>query len=249
MSRFARSSALRKAAAGTVAVGGAAYIGSSYLSSPLSLQSRDVNHPSNKRPAVLWQPPSRKEMLAALKESRLVKSEEEARSKAPETAGPPGEYDLLIIGGGATGTGVALDAASRGLKVALVERGDFSSGTSSKSTKLVHGGVRYLQKAVFELDYEQVRFIALASHRCHQRLILLQKRDRSTSLSAKHFTSARPSCTLPLTFPCTSRSCSRSTSGGRSRTTMLAPKCTTFWPVEKTWRAPTFLARCAGAIV
>jgi glycerol-3-phosphate dehydrogenase len=57
------------------------------------------------------------------------------------------------VGGGATGAGAALDAASRGLKVACVERDDFSSGTSSKSTKLVHGGVRYLQKAVFELDY------------------------------------------------------------------------------------------------
>ena len=65
------------------------------------------------------------------------------------------EYDLLIIGGGATGAGVALDAATRGLKVALVERDDFASGTSSKSTKLVHGGVRYLEKAVWELDYNQ----------------------------------------------------------------------------------------------
>lgn len=64
-------------------------------------------------------------------------------------------YDLLVIGGGATGTGIALDAATRGLKVALVERDDFASGTSSKSTKLVHGGVRYLEKAVWELDYNQ----------------------------------------------------------------------------------------------
>ena len=64
-------------------------------------------------------------------------------------------YDLLIIGGGATGTGIALDAATRGLKVAMVERDDFASGTSSKSTKLVHGGVRYLEKAVWELDYNQ----------------------------------------------------------------------------------------------
>ncbi len=64
-------------------------------------------------------------------------------------------YDLLIIGGGATGTGIALDAVTRGLKVALVERDDFSSGTSSKSTKLVHGGVRYLEKAVWNLDYNQ----------------------------------------------------------------------------------------------
>lgn len=64
-------------------------------------------------------------------------------------------YDLLVIGGGATGSGIALDAATRGLKVAMVERDDFGSGTSSKSTKLVHGGVRYLEKAVWELDYNQ----------------------------------------------------------------------------------------------
>lgn len=64
-------------------------------------------------------------------------------------------FDLLVIGGGATGSGIALDAATRGLRVAMVERDDFSSGTSSKSTKLVHGGVRYLEKAVWELDYNQ----------------------------------------------------------------------------------------------
>lgn len=65
------------------------------------------------------------------------------------------EYDLLVIGGGATGSGIALDAVTRGLKVAVVDRDDFASGTSSKSTKLVHGGVRYLEKAVWELDYNQ----------------------------------------------------------------------------------------------
>lgn len=75
-----------------------------------------------------------------------------------------GEFDLLIVGGGATGAGVALDAAARGLRVAVVERDDFSSGTSSKSTKLVHGGVRYLQKAVFELDYEQYKLVREALH-------------------------------------------------------------------------------------
>jgi glycerol-3-phosphate dehydrogenase len=58
------------------------------------------------------------------------------------------KFDVLIIGGGASGAGCALDAASRGLKVALVERDDFASGTSSRSTKLVHGGVRYLEKAL-----------------------------------------------------------------------------------------------------
>jgi glycerol-3-phosphate dehydrogenase len=58
------------------------------------------------------------------------------------------EYDVLIIGGGATGAGCALDACTRGLKTALVEGDDFASGTSSRSTKLIHGGVRYLQKAI-----------------------------------------------------------------------------------------------------
>ena len=70
-----------------------------------------------------------------------------------------GIYDLLVIGGGATGSGIALDAATRGLKVALVDRDDFAAGTSSKSTKLVHGGVRYLEKAVWELDYSQYKLV------------------------------------------------------------------------------------------
>ncbi|CAJ0920806.1 17017_t:CDS:10 [Entrophospora sp. SA101] len=73
-------------------------------------------------------------------------------------------FDLLVIGGGAVGSGVALDAATRGLKVALVERDDFSSGTSSRSTKLVHGGVRYLEKAFRKLDYGQFKLVREALH-------------------------------------------------------------------------------------
>lgn len=69
------------------------------------------------------------------------------------------EFDILVIGGGATGAGVALDSQSRGLSTALVELDDFSSGTSSRSTKLIHGGVRYLQAAIFGLDYEQYRMV------------------------------------------------------------------------------------------
>lgn len=117
---------------------------------------RDVDHPANRRVPVLWTPPSRQEIINALKESRLVYSNRSTGTEVNPSGLKEEEYDLLVIGGGATGAGVALDAASRGLKVALVERDDFSSGTSSKSTKLVHGGVRYLQKAVFGLDYEQV---------------------------------------------------------------------------------------------
>ncbi|MFZ6005027.1 MAG: FAD-dependent oxidoreductase [Actinomycetota bacterium] len=67
------------------------------------------------------------------------------------------QFDVLVIGGGITGAGVALDAASRGLRTALVERDDFASGTSSKSSKLVHGGLRYLQNGDVRLVYEALR--------------------------------------------------------------------------------------------
>jgi glycerol-3-phosphate dehydrogenase len=80
-------------------------------------------------------------------------------------------YDVLVVGGGATGTGVALDAATRGLSVALVDRGDFSSGTSSRSTKLIHGGVRYLEKAVKHFDRSQFNLVRDA---LHERAILLK---------------------------------------------------------------------------
>ncbi|TKA75875.1 hypothetical protein B0A55_04851 [Friedmanniomyces simplex] len=83
----------------------------------------------------------------------LKGDQEQAESSSGE------EYDLLVIGGGATGTGIALDAATRGLKVACVDRDDFAAGTSSKSTKLVHGGVRYLEKAVWELDLNQYNLV------------------------------------------------------------------------------------------
>lgn len=63
-------------------------------------------------------------------------------------------FDVVVVGGGITGVGVALDAASRGLRTALVERDDFASGTSSKSSKMVHGGLRYLQQGEVRLVYE-----------------------------------------------------------------------------------------------
>jgi glycerol-3-phosphate dehydrogenase len=66
-------------------------------------------------------------------------------------------YDVVVIGAGMTGAGVALDAASRGLRVALIDRGDIASGTSSKSSKMVHGGLRYLQQKEFRLVYENLR--------------------------------------------------------------------------------------------
>ncbi len=77
-------------------------------------------------------------------------------------------FDLLIIGGGVTGCGIALDAASRGLRVALVEKKDFASGTSSKSTKLIHGGLRYLKQfdigLVRETGQERAVLNKLAPH-------------------------------------------------------------------------------------
>ena len=63
-------------------------------------------------------------------------------------------YDLVIVGGGITGAGIAVDASSRGMKVLLLEKGDFASGTSSKSTKLIHGGLRYLKQFDFWLVKE-----------------------------------------------------------------------------------------------
>ncbi|PKI82702.1 glycerol-3-phosphate dehydrogenase [Malassezia vespertilionis] len=137
------------------------------------------------RAATHWSPPTREQMIQALEKSStvhlrtdgtlersksLLVPQHRAQGSSPipevEHAYPvpkEGEndegFDLLIIGGGATGAGVAVDAATRGLKVALVERDDFGAGTSSKSTKLVHGGVRYLQKAIMQLDYDQYKMV------------------------------------------------------------------------------------------
>ena len=77
-------------------------------------------------------------------------------------------FDLIVIGGGVTGSGIALDAASRGMKVALVEKEDFASGTSSRSTKLIHGGLRYLKQfeiaLVREVGRERTIVHKLAPH-------------------------------------------------------------------------------------
>lgn len=81
------------------------------------------------------------------------------------------EFDLLIIGGGINGAGVARDATLRGLKVALVDAHDFSSGTSSRSSKLIHGGIRYLEnkefKLVFEALSERSKLFEMAPHLVH----------------------------------------------------------------------------------
>src|SRR6516164_7505736 len=75
-----------------------------------------------------------------------------------------GPFDVLILGGGITGAGVALDASLRGFRVALIDKGDFASGTSSVSSKLIHGGLRYLEHGGFHLVYEAL----------HERGLLLQ---------------------------------------------------------------------------
>src|SRR5205807_5541374 len=78
------------------------------------------------------------------------------------------EFDVAVVGGGITGAGVALDAATRGYSVALLERADFASGTSSRSSKLVHGGLRYLQNfdlgLVREALLERQLMVSLAPH-------------------------------------------------------------------------------------
>ena len=85
------------------------------------------------------------------------------RSELMERLAAPEAYDLVVIGGGATGLGVALDAATRGFRVALIEAFDFAKGTSSRATKLVHGGVRYLAQGN----------IALVREALHERTTLL----------------------------------------------------------------------------
>jgi glycerol-3-phosphate dehydrogenase len=73
-------------------------------------------------------------------------------------------FDVCIIGGGATGSGCALDAQLRGLKTVLLEARDFASGTSSTSTKMIHGGVRYLEQAVRDFDFKQYEVVTRALH-------------------------------------------------------------------------------------
>ncbi|BEI85137.1 hypothetical protein CcaverHIS002_0505380 [Cutaneotrichosporon cavernicola] len=167
-------------------------VGGSYLYMQKRAQLDSSDAPVTKRrPSPLWAPMSRDQMLAHLRSSgAFIKRTAHGGPEpgmVPKDVKPNDDddvFDLLIVGGGATGAGTAVDAASRGLKVAMVERDDFSSGTSSKSTKLVHGGVRYLQKAVMELDYEQYKlvkealrerriFLETAPHLSHMLPILL----------------------------------------------------------------------------
>ena len=86
-------------------------------------------------------------------------------------------FDIVVIGGGITGAGICLDAISRGLNVCLIEMNDFASGTSSKSTKLIHGGLRYLEqlklKLVNETGRERAVLHNIAPHLVKSEKILL----------------------------------------------------------------------------
>src|SRR3954467_8966314 len=86
----------------------------------------------------------------------------------PDPAGKSVEFDMIVVGGGITGCGIARDAVTRGLRVVLLEMNDFASGTSSRSSRLIHGGVRYLEHGwlhlVFESSAERRRLLRLAPH-------------------------------------------------------------------------------------
>ncbi|HLT40887.1 MAG TPA: glycerol-3-phosphate dehydrogenase/oxidase [Enhygromyxa sp.] len=100
-----------------------------------------------------------------------------------------GEYDLIVIGGGITGAGIVRDAAMRGLSVALFEAHDFASGTSSRSSKLIHGGLRYLERGEFNLvrktALERKEIHRLAPHLCEPRLMVLPLRTRAKLLGLR----------------------------------------------------------------
>ncbi|KAF9887428.1 mitochondrial glycerol-3-phosphate dehydrogenase [Aspergillus nanangensis] len=152
----------------------------------LYVSYRPRNIPGSEAPAV--PPPGYHEGKLVPPSFPSIKSRLEQIQDLRRSAKEDGseEYDLLVIGAGATGSGIALDAATRGLKVAVIEQEDFSAGTSSKSTKLVHGGVRYLEKAFWELDYNQYKLVKEAL------------RER------KYFLNTAPhlSSWLPIMVPC-----------------------------------------------
>jgi len=77
-------------------------------------------------------------------------------------------YDVVVIGGGASGAGVLLEAASRGLRCALIEKFDFASGTSSRSTKMAHGGIRYFEK-MMNLEGDPFENYGLLKETLHER--------------------------------------------------------------------------------
>ncbi|XP_072155299.1 glycerol-3-phosphate dehydrogenase, mitochondrial isoform X2 [Bemisia tabaci] len=155
------ASRLKKLAVASGVFGASAYVTSCLLSGENPFQVRTVAAAEGKK--------------SIRAKRHLPPRDEQIKSLQSE------DFDVLIIGGGATGSGCALDAVTRGLKTALVEYDDFASGTSSRSTKLIHGGVRYLQKAIMNLDIEQYKMVKEALH------------ERSSMLgSAPHLTHPLP---------------------------------------------------------
>jgi len=77
---------------------------------------------------------------------------------------PGNSFDVCVIGGGATGAGCALDAQLRGLRTVLLEAGDFAGATSSAATKIIHGGVRYLEEAIKDVDPKEYHVVVRALH-------------------------------------------------------------------------------------
>nr|CEL66611.1 TPA: glycerol-3-phosphate dehydrogenase, putative [Neospora caninum Liverpool] len=139
MGRFSR---FASCSAGVLGLGGVAAYAGLYYNHRKSMIPKETRYyaslPVGQGGAIAHLPTSREEMIERMKKER---------------------FDVLVIGGGATGSGVALDAATRGLSCCLVEREDFGGGTSGRSTKLIHGGVRYLEKAFEELDLRQLYLV------------------------------------------------------------------------------------------
>ncbi|OWB79840.1 hypothetical protein B5S32_g4079 [[Candida] boidinii] len=104
-------------------------------------------------------PPSRDDLLKNLGSPIDPKKDGKPSSEDYKAEDASAKFDLIIVGGGAVGSGTAVDASTRGLKVLLLEKEDFASGTSSRSTKMAHGGVRYLEKAIFQLSKAQLNLV------------------------------------------------------------------------------------------
>ncbi|ODV80520.1 DAO-domain-containing protein [Suhomyces tanzawaensis NRRL Y-17324] len=135
MSRFVKTP-LAKGVLASASLVGATIVYLDFIRAPASPTLQNSYKPLQKQLAA---PPSREKLIENLRSTP--------------------KFDVLVVGGGATGTGTALDAATRGLSVCLLEKNDFASGTSSKSTKMAHGGVRYLEKAIFQLSKAQLDLV------------------------------------------------------------------------------------------
>ena len=172
-------------------------------------------------------------------------------------------FDLLVIGGGITGAGIARDAALRGLKVALVEKTDFAAGTSSKSSKLVHGGLRYLEHAQFRLVFEGTNERALLMQRgaapgaaarvpaCRsykqRQAGAVRARRRAVDLRRRSRSSRRPSCTAR----CARGARRQARAGAQAATSSRAASSTTTAPPTtrgSRWRT-SIDARALGAAI